>query len=240
MTGRKILFLSPLVALLIGGIYLLIVFEHRKNPGVIKNAAQEDNLSLDELAVVRVKFPAHFDDASDIDNTTVWMKSGNTMPYYPYTNNSVQFSKRAGVIPPVQKLFIKKLVKQVVPPKEQDNISHGSRQVFALFTLPDSPTVYATPIGVINGQEEHYFSDLLFFYDDPHGIYDNWSKETWKIIDAHQVKEGMNELQTRMSIGLKMQTNGSTEGERVVIYEADGKTYSVTYEKNRATHIEIK
>jgi hypothetical protein len=240
MTGRKILFLSPLVALLIGGIYLLIVFEHRKDPGVIHNAAPADNLAQDELAVVRVKYPAHFEDASDIDNTTVWMKGGNTMPYYPYINNSVQFSKRVGLIPPMQKLFIKKLVKQATPSKEQNNISHGTRQVFALFTLPDSPTVYATPIGVIAGQEEHYFSDLLFFYDDPHGIYDNWSKETWKVIDAHQVKEGMNELQTRMSIGMKLQTSGSTEGERVVTYEADGKTYTINYEKDRATHIDIK
>lgn len=238
--NRKVLFLSPLIALLIGGIYLLIVFEHRKDPGINRNAQPQDNLTLDDVAVVRAKFPAHFEDASDIDNTTVWMKSGNTMPYYPYTNNAVQFSKRAGLIPPAQELFIKKLVKQAVPAKEQDNISHGTRQVFALFTLPGSPAVYATPIGVIDGEQEQYFSDLLFYYDDPHGIYDNWSKETWKAIDAHQVKEGMSELQTRMAIGMKMQTTGSTEGERTVTYDADGKTYTITYEKNRATHIEIK
>jgi len=34
-------------------------------------------------------------------------------------------------------------------------------------------------------------SDILFFYDDPHMIYDHWSKDVWAAIDAHQVKPGM-------------------------------------------------
>lgn len=237
---RKALLLSPLISLLIGGLYLLFVFEQRKDPGFNRNAAQDQNLSMDDVAVVRQKFPAHFEDASEIDNSTVWMKNGNLMPYYSCSGNTVQFSNSVGLIPPAQKLFIKKLVKQAVPPQLQDNISHGSKQVFALFTLPDSPTLYATPMGVISGRDEHYFSDMIFYYDDPHTIYDNWPADTWKTIDAHQVKQGMSELQTRMAIGMKSQVSGDEEGDRTVTYQAYGKTYTITYVNNHATRIEIK
>ena len=73
---------------------------------------------------------------------------------------------------------------------------------------PAVRTLYATPIGVIDGSQEQYFCDILFYYDDPHTIYDYWPKNVWAAIDAHQVMPGMSELQTRMSIGQKIQTDG--------------------------------
>lgn len=234
----KFVAIPTLVILIAGGIYLFIVFEKRSNPGVNPHPDTSEQLTNDELAVVRQKLPAHFEDASDIDNTTVWMKNGNTMPYYPYTGNTVHFNQRVGLIPPAQKLFIKKLVKQAAPPSERNNIEHGSKQVFALFNLPDNPTLYATPIGVIQGQDEKYYSDLLFYYDDPHTIYDNWSKQTWADVDAHLVKPGMSELETRMSIGMNLHVTGATEGDRTVTYELPGgKKYTVTYAHNHATAI---
>ncbi len=38
---------------------------------------------------------------------------------------------------------------------------------------------------------EAYFCDMLFFYDDPHTIYDHWPKDVWAAIDARQVKPGI-------------------------------------------------
>jgi hypothetical protein len=237
----KLALIPTLIILIAGGIYLYIVFERRNNPGVVSQPNPSQQLTSDELAVVRVHYPAHFEDASDIDNTTVWMKNGNTMPYYPYTGGTVHFNQRVGLIPPAQKLFIKKLVKQTAPPSEHNNIEHGSHQVFALFNLPNSDTLYATPIGMIQGQDEKYYSDLLFFYDDPHTIYDNWSKQTWADVDAHQVKAGMSELATRMSIGMNIHTSGETEGDRTVIYDVPGgKKYTITYVHNHATTIAIE
>jgi hypothetical protein len=59
----------------------------------------------------------------------------------------------------------------------------------------------------------------------------------WAAVDAHQVKPGMSELETRMSIGRKTQTKGSTEGDRTVIFDQAGKHWTVTFVKNRATEI---
>jgi hypothetical protein len=102
-------------------------------------------------------------------------------------------------------------------------MAHGARQVFAVFAFPGNADLYATPIGAIQGNDEAYFCDILFYYDDPHTIYDNWPKDVWTAIDAHQVKPGMSELETRMSIGSNVQPDGQTEGDRTVTYDQAGK-----------------
>ncbi len=139
--------------------------------------------------------------------------------------------------PSAQRLDIKKVIKAVPPAQVDDGISHGSRQVFAVFALPGSPSLYATVIGVMDGSEEEYFSDVLFYYDDPHTIYDNWPRNVWSAIDAHQVIPGMSELETRMSIGQNQHTDSSSEGNRTVTYDQAGKQWTITFVNNRATTV---
>ena len=136
-----------------------------------------------------------------------------------------------------QQLDIKKIVKAAVPASVSDNVQHGGRQAMAVFTLPNGTETFATPIGYMDGNDEAYYTDLLFYYDDPHRIYSNWPKDVWAAIDAHQVKPGMSELETRMSIGGKIHPDGQTEGDRTVTYDQDGKQWTVTYVQNRATTI---
>jgi hypothetical protein len=118
-----------------------------------------------------------------------------------------------------------------------DGISHGSRQAFAVFALPGSPDLYATAIGVMDSGQDAYYPDILFFYDDPHTIYDHWPKDVWASIDAHQVKPGMSELETRLAVGRQMHPDGQTEGDRTVTYDEDGKHWTVTFVGNKATAI---
>jgi hypothetical protein len=159
------------------------------------------------------------------------------MPYFPYEKGKVEFGKRVGLLLPAQPLDVKKIVKSAVPAGVDDALEHGTRQVFAVFELPGGSGQFATPIGAIQGSQEAYFTDLLFFYDDPHTIYDHWPKDVWTTVDAHQVKPGMSELETRMAIGMKMHPDGEKEGDRTVTYDQDGKHWTITYQKNRATVI---
>ena len=227
-----------LITLTIGGIYLFTVWQRRRNPGVIPQANARQTLSLDQLAVVRKFFPARFEDTLRLQGTAVWEKNGYVMPYYPYSGGQVVFAKRVGVIPAAQRMEVKKIVKAAVPAGVEDKIEHGSRQAFAVFTLPGSEALYATPIGYMRGSEEAYYTDLLFYYDDPHTIYDHWPKDVWAAVDARQIKPGMSELETRMAIGHKTQTDGSKEGDRTVNYDQAGKHWAVTYVKNQATLIQ--
>jgi len=228
--------LTSLVTLGIGGIYLLSVFEHRRNPGVLPQNNPEQNLT-DDVAVVRLKFPTSFDDVLKLQGTSVWMKNGYTMPYYPYEGGRIVFARRIGVIPSAQPLDIKKVIKAAPPAQVDDGISHGTRQAFAVFALPGSPGLYATVIGAMDGSQEEYFCDVLFYYDDPHTIYDNWPKNVWAAIDAHQVIPGMSELETRMSIGQNQHANGSSEGSRTITYDQAGKHWTITFVDNHATAI---
>ena len=235
-TWQKAL-LMTLVTFAIGGIYLFSVFEHRRNPGVLPQTAPDQNLTPDDVAIVRMKFMTSFDDALKLEGTSVWMKNGYTMPYFPYQSGHINFSKTKERIPSAQQLDIRKVIKAVPPADLDDGISHGSRQVFAIFSLPRSTDLYATVIGAFDGSQEQYFCDVLFYYDDPHKIYDNWPPNVWAAIDAHQVLAGMSELQTQMSIGHNQKVDSSNEGNRTITYDQAGKKWAVTFAGNRATVI---
>ena len=87
-------------------------------------------------------------------------------------------------------------------------MEHGTRQAFAVFALPGDAKLFATPIGAMQRDQEAYFTDALFFYDDPPTIYNYWPKDLWAAIDGHHAKPGMSELQTRLAIGQKMHPEG--------------------------------
>lgn len=142
-----------------------------------------------------------------------------------------------GSDPPAQKLEIKKAIKATVPADVDDGVDHGTQQALVVFTLPGSTDQYAAVVGAMQGQLEQYFDDLLFFYDDPHTIYSHWPKDTWAAVDAHQVKPGFTELQTRMAIGSKAQYDGDTEGDRTADYNVNGKHIKVTFSHDKATSI---
>jgi len=238
MKPWKIVAIPTVFTLAVASIYMYSVYKKRQNPGAV-NQAHEQKLTPDDVAVVKMQFPSHFEDLKDEEGKTLWMKNGYTMPYFPYAAGKVNFKKRVGVIPPLQKLEIKKAIKAVVPADVDDGISHGTRQAMYIFTLPSDKSEYATPVGALEGTEEQYYSDLLFFYDDPHSIYTHWPTDVWTAVDAHRAKEGMNELQTRMALGQKIQTdNPRSEGNRTVTYDLNGKKWTVTFVKDRATRVQ--
>ena len=114
MTNWQKAAIITLITLIIGGIYLFTVFQHRRNPGVQPNANPEANQSRDDSAPVRMTFPTSFDDVVKLQGTSVWMKNGYSMPYYAYENGHIAFAKPVGVIPPAQRLDIKKAIKMWV------------------------------------------------------------------------------------------------------------------------------
>ena len=64
-----------------------------------------------------------------------------------------------------------------------------------MFTMPKSadPTKeYAVPVGYKRRQDYTFYTDEIFFYDDPHELYKHWGPEIWKAVDSHQVILGMN------------------------------------------------
>jgi hypothetical protein len=196
---------------------------------VVAQKAAGETVNKDDLAVVRTLSPARFEDTQQLEGKPVWMKNGYVMPYYSYTGGRVAFAQRKGLIPAIQRLEVEKIVKQAAPASEDDGMGHGNRQAFAVFALAGSAELYATPIGVMAEDGEAYYCDVLFYYDDPHTIYNDWPQDVWAAIEAHQVKQGMSELQTH--------ADRRVEGDRTVTFDENGKHWTVTFVNDRATVI---
>src|SRR5215469_8517327 len=141
-TWQKMLIIT-LITLAIGGAYLFTVWRHRQNPGVAGQPAPEQHVSADDVAVVRMEFPMHFEDVQELAGKSVWMKNGYDMPFYPYAGGKIDFARPAGLIPAAQRLEIKKAIKAAVPPGARDNIDHGDRQVLVVFSLPQQTEQFA-------------------------------------------------------------------------------------------------
>jgi hypothetical protein len=238
---QKIALLTLMVALLAGA-RVYFVWKARQDPGIVaRGSAAVKPPTQDELAVVMQYYFASFDQAKQLEGKPVWIKAGYSLPYYPYAGGQVQFARRVGELPSAERLSITKLVKAVPPAKEDNRVPHGSRQYFAVFTLAGSgdakPGIYAAPIGYADGDNETLFCDQLFYYDDPRKIYDNWPQSVWDAVATHQPKTGMTENQTRMAVGILIESGSQTQGNRSVTYHAGDKTWTVTFANGVATEV---
>jgi hypothetical protein len=236
MKPWKLIVLSLLITLTIGGVYLFSVWKHRQDPGVISRAAVNSPIDRDELTEVRTLMPADFKDVEKLQGTTVWMKNGYAIPYFSYAAGHIDFAHRVGVLPGAERLKIKKIIKAAAPSDVDDGMSHGSRQAFAIFTLPTGTDLYAMPIGVADESHEAYFVDVLFYYDDPHSIYD-WPPEVWSAVDAHRGVTGMSETAAHLALGRIIHTDGGDKGNRTVTYDQGAKQWTVTFVDDRATQV---
>jgi hypothetical protein len=149
----------------------------------------------------------------------------------------VAFAHPAGVLPSVQELTIEKVITEKAPANLPARFPVGDKQAFAVFKMPGTAGEYATAIGTIKGTDETYYCDEIFYYDDPHQMYKHWPTDVWQAVDQHHPKAGMNELQVAMALGTIQQSESSDYGNRTVTYDAGGKKWAVSFEKNKATTV---
>ena len=85
---------------------------------------------------------------------------------------------------------MKSAVEQVAPKAATFRIPGGDRQVLLVFTMPNDPKEYAVPVGYRAGGDYTFYTDEIFFYDDPHVLYKHWGPEIWKAVDSHRSSWG--------------------------------------------------
>ncbi len=240
--------LITLGMLLILGVRVFFVWKGRQDPGIVARQAEQEAakpLPKDDVAVVRQLFLASFDAAKQLEGTNVWVRAGYSLPYYPFVKDQVEFSKRISNLPAAEKLSIVKIIKAKAPAKEDNRVPHGTQQYFAVFALPDEKgtsgdsrsNFYAAPIGFTDHGAETIFCDQLFYYDDPRTIYDHWPKEVWTAVAAHTPTLGMSENQARMAVGILMESDSTSMGNRTVTFDANDKRWTVTFKDDKATSV---
>lgn len=240
-TGMKVaLGAGAVLVLAVGGELLYL---HQRNVDDQKVAPKaEYKMDPDDMATYTLKHehPMSLQDEKDLKGRTLWMSAGGQMDYYPY-NGRVDYAHSAGVLLGAEKILVKTAVEQAAPKSAAFRIPQGDKQVLLVFTKPDDAAnatkEYAVPVGYKQGGDYDLQTDNIFFYEDPHKTFSNWSPEIWKAIDEHRAILGMKENQVQMALGQISSPHGDKIGDRSVEYDDQGHPKLITFEHGKATQI---
>ena len=161
----------------------------------------------------------------------VWVREGYRLTYYPFdaAGHHSDLRHEAGLLGPIERLEITGVVRDASP-------APGQQQVMAVFEKAGKS--YAFPVGAVKGQDYSLYIDDLLYIQDPHDLYKHWPPEIWQAVENHQVRPGMNELQTGYALGVGY-LHGSGQGStRTLTYPNGGKPLVITFENGRAVDIQ--
>ena len=227
---------TAVLILAVGG--QLLWLHHERNAPVAVKAPEREVIAADDLVFLKKKRPDSLKDVKELDGSTVWVSAGGQMEFYPYAAHAVQYGKSAGTLLGAEPIVVKDAVEQVAPKGATYRIPGGDKQVLLVFTRPgssDAAKENAVPVGYRQARQYTFFTDEIFFYDDPHQLYKHWGPEIWKAVDAHQVILGMNERQVELSLGQVSKSTGTDYGNRMVVFANMGKPMAVTFVKNKVS-----
>lgn len=175
--------------------------------------------------------PYDLKSARQLTQQPAWVRLGYYHTYYPYNEAShkADFVHEVGTLGPLQKLDIIDVATGVTPR------APDTKQILAVFRT-DGKT-YAVPIGAEKGSEFKFYSDDMFFIEDPHVLYKHWPADVWKAIEEHRAQPGMNELQASFALGMGTAEGSGDYGSRTLDYANGGKPVTVTFENDKAVTI---
>jgi hypothetical protein len=229
---------GTVVLVLAVGCELLYLHHERSAPGVQVAPAQETAIDPDDLVFLKKERPSSMADLKELYGKTIWVSAGGQMDYYPYAGRHADYAKSAGTLLGAELLVVKEAFEQVAPKAATYRIPGGDRQVLLAFTMPNSADTakeYAVPVGYVQGGDFTFYTDEIFFYDDPHELYKHWGPKIWQAVDSHQVILGMNERQVELSLGQVSKSTSTDYGNRMVVFSNLGKPMAVTFMKNQVT-----
>jgi hypothetical protein len=227
---KKKVHIILLLAIVAAGIRLALIFYQRHQDNVRLVKKEGPPLNPDYYVTAKKLYPYDLKSAKQLTRQPVWVKVGYFYPFYLYDTaaHHTDFSHEAGKLLPLRKLEIKDVVSSVSP-------QTGRLQVLAVFK--DRGKSYATPIGNDSGGDFKFYSDDMFFIEDPHQLYSHWPAEVWQAIDQHQVKPGMNELQADFSIGVGLLDSGNGSVDKTLNYPNGGKPITISFRDGKAAEI---
>jgi len=221
------------VLLIVAGIRLLVIYRERHSAGAApKNEAAARPLSADAYVVSHKVHAYDLESARYLNGKTVWVQAGNQMLYFPYetAKKLVDFNHPVGLLPPLDKLTIKDVILATDPLQQ--------RKVIAVFSRENDKNQYATSVGTVRGEDYSLMIDDALLIDDPHELYKHWPADVWYAITHHQIKPGMNELQTAFALGGGVPRSSGPVGNRMMEYNLKDKKTTVTFSNDRATDIQ--
>ncbi len=228
---------SALLVVAVGGELLYIHHRNTQDAAAPVSASANYKSDPDDLVFLKQEHPMSLKDEKDLKGRTLWVSAGAQMDYYPY-NGHVDWDHSHGVLLGAEPIVVKDAVEAVAPAKTAFRIPAGDKQILLVFTVPNDPNLYASPVGFVQNGETTFLTDQIYFYDDPHQLFSYWGPQVWKAIDAHQAIAGMSERQVQTALGQVSTPHGDDTGNRTVTYDDQGHPKNVTFVNNKATRIE--
>jgi hypothetical protein len=228
---KKLQVFLAIAIVLAGGRAAYIVYERHEAMKEDAKPKQEMTLKADYYVTPKTVHAYDLKSARQFTEQPVWVKYGYQLTYYPYDSkrHKTDFGHEAGVLLPLQKLAIQDVVTDVAPQ------APGNKQVLACFSLDGKN--YAVPIGAEKGSDFKLRANDIFFIEDPHDLYRHWPADVWKKIDAHEVQNGMSELQASFAIGSGIPEGSGDYGSRTLHYANGGKPLVITFQNDKAVEI---
>jgi hypothetical protein len=231
------------IAMIAAALRLYLIYRERHE---LPQQKQETPAALDaDTYVVPKKIYAYnLKSARVLIGQPVWIKAGYGVAIYPYNpaNKRADIRHQAGSLGPIQKIQIVDVVQNPVPsdaewqgrPGARFRIHQEQQSVLAVYS--DAGKTYAFPIGSVQNGEYHFLIDDLLFVQDPHQLYSHWPPETWRAIEQHQVKPGMNSTQVSFAVGVPESANQEGD-QQIVQYANNGHPLTVTFSNGRVTNV---
>src|SRR5579863_1313015 len=227
--------LALLAALVVASIRAGVIFYERHEDRVAveqqKKAHDVGYSNPDYYVSPKKLYPYDIKSAKQLTQQPVWVREGYHYAYYLYdrATKRVDFSHEAGLLGPIEKLAIIDVV-MATPPGTADK-----RQVMAVFEKEGKN--YVVPIGYEADSEYKIYSDDMFFVEDPHELYKHWPADVWQSVEQHEVKPGMNELQTDFAVGMGIPDAGGNSDEKTVRYPDGGKPLVVVFHGDKVAEV---
>jgi hypothetical protein len=240
--GPKIAIGATVVVIAAFGIRVGLDYKARHDDAAAPVAtASSPAVDPDDNVYLKKEQPDSLKDERDMIGRTVWISAGGQLDYYKDTGKHIDYKHPVGPLLSNEPLLIKEVFEEVAPNSGSSvfRIAAGKRQVLLGFTMPKSADTKALYAMVVGNFDNGYnlFNDELFFYDDPHKLYDYWGPATWAHIDAHEPVLGMSERQVMMTVGQVQTPHGGTYGNRSVTYDNSGHPLDIDYEHDKAIKI---
>jgi hypothetical protein len=217
--GKKRIQIALGLALAIAGARAgYILYQRHEDHVAAQKVAAAKNAgyaNADYYVVPKKLYPFDLHSVQQLTAQPVWVKEGYKYTYYRYVPvvKSVDFLHDAGLLGPIERLEIKDVMAVPAP--------GGRRQVVATFEKDGHS--FAVPIGFEAEGQYKFYSDEMFYVEDPRELYKHWPAEVWQAVAAHEVKVGMNELQADFAVGAGTLDAGSSSAERTLHYANAGK-----------------
>lgn len=239
MKAQSKRWLQIILAVLLGAsaVRLLVIYMGRRDGDTPQRQeerrAAERSIDPDFYVTPKKLYLYDFNSSRDyLKDKPLWVREGYRYTYYPYdpARRRVNFKREAGLVLSLERLEVKEVIQ--TPPPEPG----AQAQVMVVFDKQGGP--YALSIGAAQGKNYSIYADQMFFYQDPRDLYKHWPKEVWEAIDRHEVKPGMNELQTSFAIGAGVPQRSNEPSVKTVVYpRGGGNKTTVTFVNGKATDI---